>query len=213
MTAQNITNNLILASKARLADNNLIPRLGLGVKRRLECWKTIEEAKDQGLIRSIGVSNYGESYIKELLDFSFKHKPVANQCDLHSFMARSDLVEYCLSQDITLECWAPLVRAERFDHSVIVELAKKHFVTPAQLVMKARAIAIFRSALHPAKLTIHPFSVLRVPSRFSLQRGYISIPKSVSEQGIIENAHVFGFELDEQDVEQLDRLDVYLVTE
>nr|CDI52899.1 aldo keto reductase [Melanopsichium pennsylvanicum 4] len=142
MTAQNITNNLILASKARLADNNLIPRLGLGVKRRLECWKTIEEAKDQGLIRSIGVSNYGESYIKELLDFSFKHKPVANQCDLHSFMARSDLVEYCLSQDITLE-----------------------------------------------------------------------IPKSVSEQGIIENAHVFGFELDEQDVEQLDRLDVYLVTE
>ena len=137
-----------------------------GKKRRLESWKAIEEAKDQGLIRSIGVSNYGKRHIEELLEAKPKYRPTVNQCDLHPFMARLELVEYCRSEDIALEvspvfavvcrledweigslltkdwlrwsdlqCWGPLVRAERFDHPAIVGLAKKHSVTPAQVLM------------------------------------------------------------------------------
>ncbi|CDU25647.1 related to 2,5-diketo-D-gluconic acid reductase [Sporisorium scitamineum] len=142
------------------------------------------EAKDQGLVRSIGVSNYGKRHIEELLELAPKYTPSVNQCDLHPFMARAELVEYCRSKGIEMECWGPLLRAERFDHPVIVKLANKHSVTPIQVFI-----------------------------RFSLQRGYITIPKSVSKQRILENADVFGFELDEQDMQQLLSLDEYLVTD
>lgn len=74
-----------------------------GKRRRLESWKALEEAKDQGLIKSIGVSNYGERHIQELLDSNPKHRPTVNQCDLHPFMARLTLVEYCRANNIALE--------------------------------------------------------------------------------------------------------------
>ncbi|SPO26160.1 related to 2,5-diketo-D-gluconic acid reductase [Ustilago trichophora] len=155
-----------------------------GKKKRLESWKAIQEAKDQGLIKSIGVSNYGQRHLEELLESNSQHRPTVNQCDLHPFMARRELVDWCSSQGIVMECWGPLVRAERFDHPAIVKLAKKHAVTPAQVLI-----------------------------RFSLQRGYVTIPKSVSKQRIIENADVFNFELDQGDMDQLLDLDEYLVTD
>lgn len=51
-------------------------------------------------------------------------------------MTRIDLVEYCRAQTITLEAWAPLVRGERFDHPVVVELAKKYNKSPAQVLIR-----------------------------------------------------------------------------
>lgn len=63
-------------------------------------WK---EAKDQGLVRSIGVSNYGKRHIEELLELAPKYTPSVNQCDLHPFMARAELVEYCRSKGIEME--------------------------------------------------------------------------------------------------------------
>ena len=74
-----------------------------GKQRRLESWKAIQEAKDQGWIKSIGVSNYAQRHIEELLESKPKHRPTVNQCDLHPFMARRELVEYCESNDIALE--------------------------------------------------------------------------------------------------------------
>lgn len=130
------------------------------------------------------MSNYGQRHIEELLESNPKHRPVINQCDLHPFMARKELVEYCRSEGIEMECWGPLVRAERFDHPTIKRLAQKHGKTPAQVLI-----------------------------RFSLQRGYVTIPKSVSKDRIVENADVFDFDLDEADMEQLGGLDEYLVTD
>ncbi|GAC95744.1 potential aldo/keto reductase [Pseudozyma hubeiensis SY62] len=155
-----------------------------GKAKRLESWKAIQEAKDQGLIKGVGVSNYAQRHIQELLDSNPKHRPTINQCDLHPFMARLQLVEFCRSNGIEMECWGPLVRAERFGHPVILQIAKKHSATPAQVLI-----------------------------RFSLQRGYITIPKSVSRDRIKENADVFNFQLDQPDMDQLLSLDEYLVTE
>lgn len=169
----------------------------------MESWKAIEEAKDQGLIKSVGVSNYGQRHIEELLESKPKHKPTVNQCDLHPFMARLDLVEYCEKNDITLEvsshssgphfrlyihtdeqclltsinldqkCWGPLVRAERFDHPAIVKLAKKHSVTPAQVLMYVwRSQHTAPSRLLPSN---HACFCFFDNSRFSLQRGYITV--------------------------------------
>ena len=56
--------------------------------------------------------------------------------DLHPFMTRVELVKYCQSKNIVLEAWAPLVRGERFDHPVIVELAKKYNKSPAQILIR-----------------------------------------------------------------------------
>ena len=129
-----------------------------GKQKRLESWRAIQEAKDQGLVKSIGVSNYGQRHIQELLESQPKYKPTVNQCDLHPFMARLALVEYCRSKAIQLECWGPLVRAQRFDHPVIVKLASKHSVTPAQVLI-----------------------------RFSLQQGYITVSLHPAQDSVVQD--------------------------
>lgn len=74
-----------------------------GKQRRRESWTAIQEAKEHGLVRSVGVSNYGQRHIEELLASEPKYRPVINQCDLHPFMARPQLVEWCRSKGIEME--------------------------------------------------------------------------------------------------------------
>ncbi|TKY86369.1 hypothetical protein EX895_004518 [Sporisorium graminicola] len=225
------TSKLSLSSKAKLSDGNLVPRLGLGVYemsdheasravtwaleagyRHFDCaeWYYNEQSVGSAIARFLASpncriqrsdifyctklqSNNGYDAAKRSIAQSLKkcglgyidlyliHSPYGGKKKrLESWRA----IEEAKDQGIIKSCWGPLVRAERFDHPVIVELAKKHSVTPAQVLI-----------------------------RFSLQRGYITIPKSVSKQRIIENADVFGFELDEQDMQQLLTLDEYLVTD
>ena len=81
-------------------------------------------------------SNFGKKHLEDLLSTSPKYIPAVNQIDLHPFMARVELVEYCRSKGIVLEAWAPLVRGERFDHPVVVELAKKYEKSPAQILIR-----------------------------------------------------------------------------
>lgn len=81
-------------------------------------------------------SNFGKKHLEDLLSTSPKYVPAVNQIDLHPFMARVELVEYCKSKDIVLEAWAPLVRGERFNHPVVVETAKKYGKSPAQILIR-----------------------------------------------------------------------------
>lgn len=83
-----------------------------------------------------------------------------------------------------VEAYAPLARAMRFKHPVVVELCKKYNCAPAQLMV-----------------------------RWSLQKGYVPLPKSVKKDRIEKNADVGGFEIEEKDVERLDACDEYLVTD
>lgn len=85
---------------------------------------------------TVGNSNFGKKHLEDLLSTSPKYVPAVNQIDLHPFMARTELVEYCESKKIVLEAWAPLVRGERFDHPVVVELAKKYGKSPAQVLIR-----------------------------------------------------------------------------
>jgi diketogulonate reductase-like aldo/keto reductase len=93
------------------------------------------------------------------------------------------LTKYCQDHDIVVEAYAPLARALRMKHPVIVELSKKYGCTPAQLML-----------------------------RWSLQHCYVPLPKSVKEKRIVENADVQGFEIEAEDLRRLDGLDEYLVT-
>lgn len=97
-----------------------------------------------------------------------------NQIELHPWLARPDIVAWCKQRDIVLEAYSPLIRATRMEEKIIVELAGKHGKTPGQVLL-----------------------------RWGLQQGFVILPKSVNPKRIEENRDVFGWELDEGDLEVL----------
>jgi len=155
-----------------------------GPQMRRESWEACVEAQKEGLIKSIGVSNYGVGHINEMLQYGDLPLPAVNQIDLHPFQTRVDLVKFCKKHNITLQAWAPLARGMRFDHPTVVKLAEKHSKTVAQILI-----------------------------RYSLQKGYIPLPKSANPERIQANADVFGFELSQDEMNELDGLDEQLLTD
>ncbi len=122
--------------------------------------------------------------LKEILDTSPSITPAVNQIEVHAFNTRTDITSFCKEKGIVVEAYAPLARAMRMRHPRIVELSKKYSCTPAQLMI-----------------------------RWSLQHGYVPLPKSVNKARIVENVLIDGFEIEEDDMKALDRLDEYLVTD
>ncbi|GAA5878260.1 hypothetical protein JCM8547_007542 [Rhodosporidiobolus lusitaniae] len=155
-----------------------------GPEVRRAMWEGCARAKDQGKVRSIGVSNFGVKHLTDLLATSPKYVPAVNQIDLHPFMTRTELVAFCEAKGIVLEAWAPLVRGERFGHPVVKEVAEKYGKTPAQVLI-----------------------------RYGLDRGFIVIPKSTKKQRIVDNANVFDFKLEKADLDRLTSLDEFLITD
>ncbi|KAF4571076.1 hypothetical protein EYR36_008403 [Pleurotus pulmonarius] len=154
-----------------------------GSQARLDSWRAICDAQKEGKLKSVGVSCFGVRHLKELEDSNLP-LPAVNQIDLHPFMTRVDVVAYCNEHDIALEAWAPLVRGFRFDHPSIAALADKHKKTPAQVLL-----------------------------RYSLQKGFIPLPKSSTKGRIVANTRLFDFELSTEEMSQLDGLDEKLVTD
>ncbi|KAI0840359.1 aldo-keto reductase [Hypoxylon sp. FL0890] len=149
-------------------------------------WKALVEAVEEGKIRSIGVSNYGVHHLDEL------EKQIAeleaerggkgkggvisvNQCEVHPWCPRRDVAEWCAKRNIAFEAYAPVVRGARFGEKVLVDLSKKHGKTEAQILI-----------------------------RWSLQKGYVPLPKSVTPSRIKENAEVYDFELSKEDMDTLE---------
>ncbi|KAK1923353.1 putative aldo-keto reductase [Papiliotrema laurentii] len=106
--------------------------------------------------------------------------PAVNQIELHPWCQQRDIVQYCESHGIVVQAYSPIVRADpaRFADPVIQSLTAKHHKTPAQILI-----------------------------RWSLQKGYVPLPKSVRPERIRSNADVYGFELDKEDMAALDGLD------
>ncbi|KAL5526632.1 hypothetical protein ACEPAF_8356 [Sanghuangporus sanghuang] len=154
-----------------------------GRQARLDSWKAILEAKVEGKLRSVGVSNFGIKHLQEMIDAGVEI-PAVNQIDLHPFMTRMALVEFCRQHNIALEAWGPLVRAYRFKHPVLIQLAQKHGKEVPQVLL-----------------------------RYSLQKGFIPIPKSASKERIISNTKIYDFELSPEEIKGLDGLDEHLITD
>lgn len=154
-----------------------------GKARRLECWRALEDAYADNEIRAAGVSNYGVKHLKELLATNPKVFPVVNQVEIHPFNTRSEIAAFCQQNNIVVEAYAPLARAYRFRHPTIVSLAEKYNCTPAQLMV-----------------------------RWSLQHGYVPLPKSIKKERIIANVQVEEFDIEPEDMKIMDGLDEYLVT-
>jgi len=122
--------------------------------------------------------------LQELLDSKPRIVPAVNQIEVHPFNTRLDITSFCQANGIVVEAYAPLARAMRMRHPKIVELSRKYGCSPAQLLV-----------------------------RWSLQKGYVPLPKSVKKERIVENAKVEGFSIEESDVKAMDGLDEYLVTD
>ena len=103
---------------------------------RLASWKAMTEAVEEGILKSIGVSNYAERHLDELLSTKPKVKPVINQIDLHPFMTRESLVQYHKKHGIQLEAWGPLARGMRFSNQKLKTIATKYNKSAAQILLR-----------------------------------------------------------------------------
>jgi 2,5-diketo-D-gluconate reductase A len=143
----------------------------------METWRAFEKLKADGLVRSIGVSNFLIPHLQRLLDES-DVVPVVNQIEVHPALQQRELREFCWDHDIVPEAYSPLARGEVLSHPVIAELAAKHGRSPAQVIL-----------------------------RWHIQEGNIVIPKSTTPARIKENLEIFDFELSEDDMKLFDTLD------
>ncbi|KAK8113907.1 aldo-keto reductase family 1 member E1 [Apiospora kogelbergensis] len=155
-----------------------------GPEARLTSWKAVEDAIDEGEIRSGGVSNYGVKHIEELMASNPRIKPAVNQIEVHPFNTQTAIRETCAKHGILVEAYGPLARAMRMKNPTILELSKKYGCTPAQLMV-----------------------------RWSLQHGHVPLPKSAQKERLVDNVKVGGFEISEEDVKRMDGLDEHLVTD
>ncbi|PYH87776.1 aldo-keto reductase [Aspergillus ellipticus CBS 707.79] len=152
-----------------------------GPTGRLGAWRALVEAQQSGKIRSIGVSNYGIKHLEELEAYIQSHggadvagKISVGQYEIHPWCAREDIVGWLRDRGAVVEAYSPLVQAKRMEEPVLRELARKYAKSPAQVLV-----------------------------RWSLQKGYVPLPKSVTESRIVENTQVFDFELSREDMDRL----------
>lgn len=145
---------------------------------RRPAWHKMEEVYKKGQAKSIGVSNYTVTHLKELLS-ECSVKPAVNQVELHVFLQQPELVEYCQQNGIVLEAYSPLAHGQNMDDPVLREVAAKYTKTPAQIMV-----------------------------RWCIQQGFVVLPKSVKQERVQENINVFDFNLNHDDLAKLETLDI-----
>jgi len=144
---------------------------------RRETWRAMERILADGKARAIGVSNYTERHLDELLSTA-SVPPAVNQVEFSPFLYQRALLEHCRRHGIQVEAYGPLARGRRLDHPVVTRVAAKLGRAPAQVLL-----------------------------RWGLQHDLVVIPKSVHPERIRENAALFDFALGAPDMEALDGLD------
>lgn len=101
----------------------------------LECWRAMEEAVKDGKVRSIGVSNFVEDDVANILENS-STVPAVNQIEVHIGNTPVNLINYCQEQGITIEAYSPLAHGRLLNNPIIKQYASKYHVTPAQFMLQ-----------------------------------------------------------------------------
>jgi len=147
----------------------------------VEAYHAMEKYVEAGRIRSLGLSNW---YIEELTEFlpQVKIMPALVQNEIHPYYQEQDVVPFIQEKGIVVQCWYPLGgrghTAELLGDKTITAIAEAHQVSSAQVIL-----------------------------RWDLQRGIIVIPGSSNPDHIRENLDLFGFELTEEEMQQINALD------
>lgn len=149
----------------------------LSVGKYLETWRALIELKESGRVTSIGVSNFHERALREIIDATGV-VPVLNQIELHPWLPQRGLRALHAELGIVTESWSPLASGQLIHDPVLLAIADKHGKSTAQVMI-----------------------------RWHVQLGLIVLPKSVTPSRIEENIDVFGFELDTDDMAAIDALE------
>lgn len=155
----------------------------------IETWEAMLEARDQGLVRHVGVSNFSIPKLEDLMTKT-NDIPEVNQVELHPFLQQPQLLDFCRNNNIHVTSYSPLGSSDRhesikaenepslLEHSDIGEIAQKHGFSPAQVLIK-----------------------------WALQRGTAVIPKSTNKAHIINNLKSIELQLDEDDLKKIAAID------
>nr|WP_051109600.1 aldo/keto reductase [Promicromonospora sukumoe] len=140
-------------------------------------WEGLVEAREAGLVREIGVSNFQPAHLDAIVAATGV-RPVVNQVELHPALQQRELRAHHAGLGIVTEAWSPLAQGAVLDEAAVAGAAEAHGVSAAQVVL-----------------------------RWHLQHGNVVIPKSVTPARIASNLDVLGFELTAQEVAAIDALD------
>ncbi|KAG5869125.1 hypothetical protein JTB14_023935 [Gonioctena quinquepunctata] len=153
----------------------------------VDTWKALEECVKKGLARSIGISNFNRKQVERVLAVA-TIKPAVNQVECHPYLNQKKLIDFCRSKDIAITGYSPLGSPDRpwatpddpqlMDDPKLKQLSVKYKKTPAQILL-----------------------------RYQIERGVITIPKSVTKSRIQQNFDIFDFALSKEDVTYLDGFD------
>ncbi|MCM0583435.1 aldo/keto reductase [Weissella diestrammenae] len=144
-----------------------------------DTWRAFERAKAEGMVRSIGVSNYGQIHLQYLATQA-NEMPVVNQIEVHPYLGQKAIQAYHQENQIVTQAWAPLGRGGELNDPLVQRLATQYGKSPAQIVI-----------------------------RWHLQNGTALIPKSSQVERVQANIDVFDFELAPEDVNALYGLERY----
>ena len=139
-------------------------------------WEGLIRARQEGLARAIGVSNYSTEQMDAISDATGE-RPAVNQIEWSPFGHSQAMLEYCRARDILIQAYSPLTRAERLDDSMLSQIGDRHGKTAAQVLI-----------------------------RWNVQLGTNPLPKASTREHLEENIDVFDFELSPDEMERLSGL-------
>lgn len=141
-----------------------------------DTWRAFERLQEEGLVKSLGTSNFGMIHLQYLATQA-NEMPVVNQIENHPHLVQPELRNFLRENDIVTQAWAPLGRGSVLAEPVIIEIAEKYHKSPAQVVL-----------------------------RWHLANGTSIIPKSVHPQRVIENGDIYDFSLTVEEMMTIDNL-------
>ncbi len=140
-------------------------------------WRVLAELKEQGRVRSIGVSNFEPAHLDRIVEETGV-VPAVNQIEVHPYFTNEDARKGSHRHDIAVEAWSPIAKGKVVDDATIQEIADAHGKTPSQVTL-----------------------------RWHVERGDIIFPKSMKKERMAENFAIFDFSLTEDEVSRISALD------
>ncbi len=142
----------------------------------LDTWQVLEEIFHSGRARAIGVSNFNEFQLDEILEHG-SVVPAVNQIEYHPLFVQDGIRRFCQLNGIAVQAYAPLARGAYLGKDILARIAAKYNRSPAQVGL-----------------------------RWIIQKGVAVIPKSVRDERLLENSQIFDFSLDDYEMEAIGAL-------
>lgn len=146
-------------------------------EKNADTWRAFERLLADGKVRSIGVSNFCVRHLDALLETA-DIPPHVNQIRLCPGDIDGDTINYCKTRNILIEAYSPFGTGKAFNSEIIKEIAEKYEKSISQICL-----------------------------RWSLQNGYLPLPKAVTTEHIIENTKIFNFSLEQEDINLLNSIE------